>query len=360
MSSTTDIYASYFYVGMKVGVGIPTHNSETFRDWALIHDLDEDLVFLQLSRDHLPVEASLHVGQILELRGGKEDAGYSCRAIIVSEWTESQILLRLIGEIVTDELREFYRIDAFLPIKYYISDIQNPKELEKEWIGRREQRIAEEIIRKQQPWDSRLITGKSTLPDERHQNTDEIMIENQSEQTDEPDDNSWDTIIPLAANISGGGIRIIAHHEFEAGQYVPLEVLVPTPNHIVDAVAKVISVKPIQSKLHERHSFEVSLKFVNINERDRDAIVNYISNIQLKRIRQLRMQFAFRDSLSEDAVPGIEKYRVARQIVLGLILLSFLVMVAYYMWGYATNRPKHEIEEIFERGIRNYLQQTGR
>ncbi len=360
MSSTTDIYASYFSVGMKVGVGIPAPNSETFRDWALIHELDEDLVFLQLSRDHLPVDVSLHVGLILELRGGKEDAGYSCRAIIVSEGIEGQILLRLIGEIVTDELREFYRIDAFLPVKYYIPDIQNQKELEKEWSERREQRIAEEIIRKQQPWDSRLITGSSVLPDERHLNLEEIGIENLIEQEDESEENSWDTIIPLAANISGGGIRIIVHHIFEAGQYVLLEILVPIPIHIVDAVAKVVSVKRTQSKLNERESFEVSLKFVNINERDRDSIVNYISNIQLKRIRQLRMQFAFRDSLTGDALPEIEKYKTLKQVVLGLILCSFVFLVAYYLWGYANNRPKHEIEEIFEKGIKKYLQQTGK
>lgn len=358
MNSTTDIYASYFYVGMKVGVGIPTHNSETFRDWAQIHELDEDLVFLQLSRDKLPVNVSLHVGQILELRGSKDDSGYSCRAIIVSEGQKSKILLRLIGEIVTGELREFYRIDAFLPVKYYISDMQNPKVLEKDWIERREQRIAEELVRKQQPWDSRLITEKTTLPDERHQNPEEI--ETHTVETDETADNSWDTIIPLAANISGGGIRIIAHHAFETGQYVPLEVLVPIPNHIVDAVAKVISVKRSQSEQNERESFEVALKFVNINERDRDAIVNYISNIQLKRIRQLRMQFPFRDSLSNEALPGVDKFKAVREVALGAILLAFLLLVAYYMWGYANNRPKHEIEEIFEKGIKNYLQQTGK
>ena len=98
-------YANYFSVGMKVGVGIPLANAGVFRDWAIISEIDEDLVSLQLSRDQFPLNVSLHVGQILDLRGGKDDSGYSCRAIIVAESPVREILLRLIGEIVSDELR---------------------------------------------------------------------------------------------------------------------------------------------------------------------------------------------------------------------------------------------------------------
>ena len=68
--SEMDHYASYFPAGMKIGVGIPLPNTDVFRDWALIHEIDEDLVSLQLSRDFLPTGVELHVGQILELRGG--------------------------------------------------------------------------------------------------------------------------------------------------------------------------------------------------------------------------------------------------------------------------------------------------
>src|SRR5690242_19510753 len=106
-----DQYASFFSAGMKVRVGIPLPDAEIFLDWAVIHEVDEDLVSLQLSRDQLPVGVTLHEGQIVDLRGGKDDAAYSCRAIIVFEGRESRVLLRLIGEIVTDELREYYRID---------------------------------------------------------------------------------------------------------------------------------------------------------------------------------------------------------------------------------------------------------
>lgn len=55
-----DLYSYYFPAGKKVGVGIPLPNAEVFREWAIIGNIDEDLVSLQLSRDVLPVNVSLY------------------------------------------------------------------------------------------------------------------------------------------------------------------------------------------------------------------------------------------------------------------------------------------------------------
>jgi c-di-GMP-binding flagellar brake protein YcgR len=55
------------------------------------------------------------------------------------------------------------------------------------------------------------------------------------------------------------------------------------------------------SKQFNRTSYNTGLKFKFIEERDRDAIVSYISNVQLKRIRQMR------DSISSVAAPNISQ-----------------------------------------------------
>lgn len=349
-------YASYFTAGMKIGVGIPMPNTEVFVDWALIYEIDEDLVTLQLSRDQLPVGVSLHVGQIIDLRGGKNDAAYSCRAIIVIEGRAHFVLVRLIGEIVTDELREFYRVDAFLPIKYFLSTEQNPDTLNKEWQARRQKRMADEMLRKQQLWDVSFIAEDADLPPERRQKP----------VPDEPDDldPSWDTIIPLAASISGGGLRIIAHQKFDEGQYVPLEIMVPsTPRRIVDAIGRVVFVTPNLSVPGDRDSYNVAMKFIFIDERDRDAIVYHIANIQLKRIRQLREHFALRNGVDAIGDEGGTRPRwnvFAKNVVVMTILFVFLIMLYIYFKGYATGHPKGAIEDAFESGIRTYLQKIGR
>jgi hypothetical protein len=301
------------------------------------------------------------MGQILDLRGGKDDSGYSCRAIIVAEGPVRELLLRLIGEIVSDELREFYRIDAFLPIKYYISLEQNADTLKQEWAQRREQRQVVVAGRKQKGWDSMLLPGSAELPPERR------LMQARDDQGEEGDQDgehgdSWDTIIPLAANISGGGVRITTHLQFESGDYVLLEILVPMPRRIVDIVARVITANRNNVAGEDREYYNTGLQFVFIDERDRDAILNHISNVQLKRIRQLREQFIFRDGPpaegEEQKEPSLFNWAgFGRRLGFTLIFLMITILIFNYFRHYAKDHPKNEIEEMFEGGIKNYLEQ---
>lgn len=351
--SDLEQYANYFVAGMKVGIGIPMPNAEVFLEWAVIHEIDEDLVTLQLSRDQLPVDVHLQVGQILDIRGGQEGSGsgYSCRAIIVYEEESREMLLRLIGEIVSDELREFYRIDAFLPIKYYVPLEQNPTVLKKEWILRREQRQVEALEQHGGQWDSSFVVDSAGLPHEPHQKAPYAEH-----------DSSWDTIIPLAANISGGGLRIITHQGFEYGEYTLLEILIPSPERIVDAVVRVVFCTRNYAASSDQEYYNTAMQFVFIAERDRDAIINHISNVQLKRIRQLREKYLFREFTEENQIPvldepasaGISRVLLVKRAVSTLIFVVILMILYFYFKSYVADRPKNEIEEIFEGGVRKY------
>ena len=354
--SDTGTYARYFSAGTKVGVGIPLPNAEVFRDWAVIHELDEDLVSLQLSRDQLPARVILHVGQVLEIRGGKEDNAFSVRAIIVNEGYSKKLLLRLIGEIVSDELREFLRIDAFLPIKYYLSEQQNPEILEEQWKTRRQERFNDELVRKQKRWDRIHHEGEAGLPRERHQDPQE----------DDALEDSWDTIIPLAANISGGGVRIMTHQGFKNSEFVLLEILVPSPRHIVDVVARVAFANPNRAAGKDHEYFNTGLQFVFIDERDRDLIVNHISDVQLQRIRQLREMYLFRSTDSSGKLKaGTESITelfvgTVKNVIIWSVMAALVWALVSYFRNYATDRPKNEIEEVFENGVKKYREIQGK
>lgn len=350
--SDLEQYSRYFFAGMKIGVGIPLPNAEVFRDWAIIHAIDEDLVSLQLSRDVLPASVTLQYGQILELRGGSEGSGYSCRAIIVSEGDDNELLLRLIGEIVSDELREFYRIDAFLPIKYYVSSQQKIEVLHKEWELRRTRRRQIEQEKKDSSWSSTLLSRDANLPQEPILNVD-----GEASNTGGASD-AWDTIIPLAANISGGGLRLITHQDFENGEYVLLEILVPTPRRVVDVIARVIFANLNYAAGTDREYYNTGMQFVYIDERDRDAIVNHIANIQLKRIRMLRERYLFRGSFSNDEASkkseGVNLRSILRWAAAMLLVSLFATIVFKYYWHYALDHPKGEIELMFEDAVKQY------
>lgn len=48
-------------------------------------------------------------------------------------------------------------------------------------------------------------------------------------------------MIPLAANISGGGVRMLLHHKFENDTLVPIEIYLPCePEPIIDATSALL------------------------------------------------------------------------------------------------------------------------
>ena len=362
--SDLELYSNYFPVGKKVGVGIPLPNADVFRDWAIIHAIDEDLVSLQLSRDVLPVDVSLHYGQVLELRGGNENNGYSCRAIVVSEGDARELLLRLIGEIVSDGLREFYRIDAFLPIKYFVSHEQNIGRLHKQWEERRARRQQLELEKKDHRWSGEALPADASLPHERfHGSLKTVNSETAPEQSiaEEEAHDSWDTIIPLAANISGGGLRIITHQGFEEGEYALLEIFVPSPQRVIDVIGKVVFANRNYAAGSDREYFNTGVRFVYIDKRDQDAIVNYISTIQLKRIRQMREGYLFRGTLDNSEQSGpFGRIGIRKTVTLTISVLFFVLFVALlvnYFRHYVQEHPKGEIQRTFEEGIRKYREQ---
>ena len=359
--SDMDLYAQYFPVGRKVGVGIPLPNAEIFKDWAIIHKIEEDLVSLQLSRDVLPADVLLHYGQILELRGGSEGNGYCCRAIVVSEGDASELLLRLIGEIVSDELREFYRIDAYLPIKYFVTHEQDIDFLKKQWKERQEHRRQLELEEKDQRWISPVLPEVAELPDEHpddlSETAEEVATLDKIIQEEEALD-SWDNIIPLAANISGSGLRIITHQGFQEGEYALLEIFVPTPQRVIDVIGRVVFANRNFAAGSDHEYFNTGLQFVYIDERDRDAIVNYISTIQLKRIRQLRERYLYRSVLEDevqfDQTGRSGLRRKATRILSTLFFILFFALLINFFWHYTLDHPKGEIQRTFEEGVKKY------
>lgn len=363
-------YTEHFPLGKKVNVAIPVSQSDTFHDWAIIDSIDEDLVTLQLSRDELPAAVKLSTGLILDVRVGSDDKGYSCRGIIVAQGLQHKIILRFIGEIVSNELREFYRIDAFLPIRYFITSEKSEQVLKEMWLAKREARKQAEQQQHEdatKPWQ-RLRDIRNEEQPANESTTADLHNTGKAagkKPVIEIDDN-WDDMIPLAANISGGGIRILLHHQFAENDLVPVEILLPDAKKpkIIDAVCKTVFSREnfAASKQMKRPAFNTAFQFLWIDERERDTLVSYISNVQLKRIRQMREKYLFRKTGDLDAPVDAEQQK--RQRIKQLFTIAFaifiLLIVIIYFVGYTENRPQNEIERIFDQGFMEYLKKIGR
>lgn len=350
--SDTEQYDKYFSAGMKVGVGIPMQNDELFRDWAIINNIEEDLVEIQLSRDVLPVDVDMQTGKILELRCGKEGKGYSCNGIYASEGEAGTIYLRLTGDIKSNELREFYRIDAFLPIRIQIANDPNLDAVLKEWRIRKQKRLAEELQRKeeleQKLRDLRFRTAEGEFDVEDHK-PGEVAPKVVEEL--ENIDHSWDDVIATAVNLSAGGFKFVTSDNYEIGDIIFQEVFLPVnPPRTMDSVARVVFKNRNNFSASDKEYFNVATQFLFIDERDRDTIVSHISNLELMRIRLLRQNLIPIDSYRSNGMSTPIK-----MICTGLFLLLMVILLAYYFQRYLHYDIKNEIQETFEGGIRKYL-----
>jgi hypothetical protein len=381
--SDAGLYTSRYFIGMKVEVGIPLLNTQVFRDWAIVNEIDEDLVSLQLSRDMLPEGVNLRVGQILTIRSESEGHVYFCRAFIVSKGYDQDLLLRLTGEIVSDELREFYRIDAYLPIKFYGLHDQDPANVKKRWEERRKQRHNEERMRERK----RLEARRERIRSEERAREQYLLDREASgepfepvprgELHEEPEDNpyyvSWGSVTAVAVNIGGGGLMIMTDQGFEVDEFLLLEIFVPSASRIVDIVARVVFSHTAVS--NGQTCFHTGMQFVYIDERARFAVNSHISGIQIQRIRNFKgfsdaeplysgsvplpdRQYAYVDQVDGDGPADdperAKRKKIIQQTVLGLFLLGIVSLLCFYFAGYATDRPRSEIQDLFENGLRNF------
>jgi hypothetical protein len=368
-----------YYVGMKVEVGIPLPDAQTFRDWAIINEMDEDLVSLQLSRDILPDGVSLRVGQLLTMRSERDGQVHSCRCFIVGIGYDHELLLRLAGEIFSGEMREFFRVDAFLPIKYHRLHGQNPAVVKKQWEARRRWRQEEKRALELR----RLEAMREKLRHEERARKLKLLDGAFSGEPagfpqgmvqEEPQDNQYDELSAsaktVAVTIGGGGLKIPTSQKFDTGEFVLLEIFVPSSRLVADVVARVVFSGHSAMAGEERSCFDAGMQFVFIDESARHAINSHICSIQLKRIRHFKgfadAEPLYVDNISEsdnyadiDEVdaggPVSERLRIKRRpvfqhLALGLFFVCAVTLISFFYSGYVAKHP-NEIQNNFEQSI---------
>jgi len=348
-------YAKFFPVGIRVGVGIPMQNNELFRDYAIIRTLEGDLVEIQLSRDVLPADVNMQTGKVLELRIGQEGKGYRCSGVYISDGADGTISLRLTGDVNSSELREFYRIETFLPFLIQVSQEHNMDKVLKAWRDRREQRLVQEAARREEMRLKRrdLIfrTAEGEFSEEGSEGEKPAAPQLPDDEWDHIDP-VWDTVMATSVNLSAGGFKFVTADHYDMDQLVILEVFIPaSPPRIMDSVARVVFKNRNYFAGNDQEYWNVALQFLFIEERDRDAVVHLISNLELIRIRMLRQK-----SLLADSFVANNKFGPLKMAFAALLLIALIALFSNYVRNYSKSETKNEIQETFESGIRKYLE----
>ena len=351
------MYAEFFTKGLKLTICIPMENSEMFRDWAIVETLEEDIVTLLMSRDELPSEVQLVDGLRFDLRFGKAGAGLRCGGFFAGKGAPGEIKVRLTGEVGTSELREFFRIDAFLPFRYQLSEEQNLDVLIGKWRKRKKKRLEEEAERreafeeKQRERLFRVAVGE--LDDDGNE---QVKSKERDVEEFNPVDETWDNVNATAMNLSAGGFKFVSSDVFKMDELVIMEIYIPTnPPRIMDCISRVVFKNNNNSIKDGKEYFNVALNFVLIDDRDRDSIVTHISHLESLRIRQKRQM---RPVDSRDAKKRISPFILALYIV-GLLALIFLIVAYFYEYTHKKEQFGNEIQNTFGDAVRKYREKIG-
>jgi hypothetical protein len=289
-------YEECFSVGQRIQVEIPLAGGKTFRDDAEIVSLQQDLLQLQLSRAVLPESACLAVGTLLYVRIGKSGNGFRCRGMVLACDSQSGLLVRLTGETLSLDDREFFRIDVYIPLTYCL-----------------------------QGADPDLTPARP---------------------------------LPVAANLSGAGLRMQVPEHFPIDQFLDLTlVLPPEYGGAMHLTGQVVYVMELSRPDAVRRLFDTALRFVGVSVAHRDRLVKFIHAKELEQLQRLREQSA----LLPAAEPGTcgwgsctsrEKVRLVLYGVAATLLAVWLILslVDYYRAG-----RKGVIEKTFEDQIKKIL-----
>jgi hypothetical protein len=353
--SDEEQYSTYFTLGLKITVCIPMDNNELFRDWAIVEALEASIITLRLSRDELPAEVHLITGIKLDLRFGKDGLGFRCGGFFVEEIGAGGIQVQLTGDVGTSELREFFRISAFIPFRYKFTEEQNLDVLIGAWRKRKQIRLTDEAERrdafneKQREMLFRTAAGEFDTEGQEQVKNKQLDVEEF-----DPIDETWDNVNASAVNISGGGFKFVTTDVFKIGELVVIEMFIPaTPPRIMESITRVVFKNNNYSLKDGNEYFNVALSFVFIDDRDRDAIVSHVSHLESLRTRQ-KGQLPFFD------VKSTNKHLSLLKMAIWIAFLAVLIyFVSTYLYDYSQRNVQNEIGDTFGNAVKKYREQTG-
>jgi hypothetical protein len=228
-------YRDFFHTGQRARVELPLLDG-SYNGGAVITAVEDACIALRLGSEEFPEGLLLHQEAPLLVRVGKGGASYSCRGRVLNERPGDELMVQLVDQVTTEDLRDFFRLDTQVPATLFNVTTGTTEE---------------------------TGSGISGQAGER---------------------------APRIVNISGGGFRTETRMPMNFGDVVYATFLLPLPEpQAVAVVAQVMHSEMIDEI--DGGVCSAGCTFMHINDKDRDAIVRYVCDEEIKRIRLCRETF---------------------------------------------------------------------
>jgi hypothetical protein len=112
-----------------------------------------------------------------------------------------------------------------------------------------------------------------------------------------------------------------------------------------------VHVSRLRTRDGEPALYNTALQFLGIDERDRDAVVKFVSSAQLEHLRTMRRG----NTGTSDPHPTGHTRNVRRQrIIFAVVLIAFISTILTGLVLFRLKSDKGEIEQTYEREIKKY------
>ncbi|ABB30702.1 type IV pilus assembly PilZ [Geobacter metallireducens RCH3] len=247
-------YSNYFEELQKINVAVRLGGGGSFDGTAAITSLKGDLAWLELYGNEQPPRGAVQVGAETWVSVWTGGALCRCDAKVETVRDDRQFSIRLVGEVKETQRREYFRLDVSLPVLYKVLDTVAPEDAEADWNSDRKV----------------FCRPPEMVPT-----------------SDGPKVVDWDgeDVVPVRTNLSGGGMRLRVSRLVESGTLVKLTLFLPLPQpRVIYVVAEALRCQEITLSREPGQHYSMSLKFVMIVDRDREAIISYLFNEQRREL----------------------------------------------------------------------------
>jgi len=326
-------YREQLGAGMRIEIGIPLSGGGVFRDWAIISESRQDELLAQISRDILPSNVRFDIGFILDVSIWVKRDVYTCSGIVTEKLGGRVLRIRLFGNFTLRERRQFFRIELSMRIKYDIVDDSSLKDVERDWELRKDQ---EQM--KSQGYDDFVIAAHMA----RYRPAKKI---------------EWRDMRSPHMNLGGGGICLRLPQSVQPDQLLNLEMHLPlTPPRLVQAVAQAVHVMPPKVQKDGSSRYDVGMRFILLDERDRDLIFQQISVAQIALLRRMAdKRETVKPEQPREAAPMTRREMCVRVLWVLLFLVLSYSLVRYFI-DYRQSPPSNPIQKTYEKAIREHRQ----
>jgi len=248
MAKRKVIYGNYYKVGQQVTVGIQLSGAVARESNGEIVSLQDDWVTVELLGEMPPVLSGKKDDSRFSISGWSGWGFFRCDAIPDGTASSKELKLRLVGDVEERQRREHFRLDVSLPVRFEVPSTQSPAAVRDGWND------AHGRLLKAQP-PKMIQSGQGyrvILPD-------------------------GGDIPPQTLNLSGGGLRLRMPSAVPPGNRVRVELFLPlAPPRVIPVVAEILRCNEVTLRLEKEPVFITAMKFVHIDDKDREAIIAYL------------------------------------------------------------------------------------